>query len=159
MLSYDFEKKLRTPSNALKENLKTYLNEYKMIGDSLTIKDAFVINIGVDFEIITLPNYNNNEVLRKCLVALINYFNIDEWQINEPIILRNINVLLDEIDGVQTVKKVTITNKTGTTLGYSQYAYSVEGATLDNVIYPSIDPMVFEVKYPNQDITGRVVKF
>jgi len=159
VLSYNLNKNLRTPSNALKENLKTYLNEYKMIGDSLTIKDAFVINIGIDFEIITLPNYNNNEVLRKCLVALINYFNIDEWQINEPIILRNINVLLDEIDGVQTVKKVTITNKTGTTLGYSQYAYSIEGATSDNVIYPSIDPMVFEVKYPNQDITGRVVKF
>jgi hypothetical protein len=130
-----------------------------MIGDSLTIKDGFIINIGVDFEIITLPNFNNNEVLRKCLVALINYFNIDNWQINEPIILRNINVLLDEIDGVQTVKKLTINNKTGTTLGYSQYAYDIDGATQNNVVYPSIDPMIFEVKYPNQDITGRVVKF
>jgi len=159
VLSYDLNKNLRTPSSALKENLKTYLNEYKMIGDSLTIKDAFVINIGVDFEIITLPNYNNNEVLRRCLTSLINYFNIDNWQINEPIILRNLNVLLDEIDGVQTVRNVTITNKTGTTLGYSQYAYGIEGATLNNVIYPSIDPMIFEVKYPNQDITGRVVKF
>ena len=158
-LSYDLNKHLRKPSNALKENLKTYLNEYKMIGDSLTIKDGFIINIGVDFEIITLPNFNNNEVLRKCLVALINYFNIDNWQINEPIILRNINVLLDEIDGVQTVKKLTINNKTGTTLGYSQYAYDVDGATQNNVVYPSIDPMIFEVKYPNQDITGRVVKF
>ena len=159
MLSYDFEKKLRTPSNALKENLKTYLNEYKMIGDSLTIKDAFIVNIGVDFEIITLPNYNNNEVLRKCFTALINYFNIDNWQINEPIILRDINVLLDEVDGVQTVKKAVITNKTGTSLGYSKYAYDIDGATLNNVVYPSIDPMVFEVKNPNQDITGRVVKF
>jgi hypothetical protein len=158
-LSYDLNKHLRKPSNALKENLKTYLNEYKMIGDSLTIKDGFIINIGVDFEIITLPNFNNNEVLRKCLVALINYFNIDNWQINEPIILRNINVLLDEIDGVQTVKKLTINNKTGTTLGYSQYAYDIDGATQNNVVYPSIDPMIFEVKYPNQDITGRVVKF
>lgn len=158
-LSYDLNKHLRKPSNALKENLKTYLNEYKMIGDSLTIKDGFIINIGVDFEIITLPNFNNNEVLRKCLVALINYFNIDNWQINEPIILRNINVLLDEIDGVQTVKKLTINNKTGTTLGYSQYAYDIDGATQNNVVYPSIDPMIFEVKYPNQDIKGRVVKF
>ena len=159
VLSYDFEKKLRIPSNALKENLKTYLNEYKMVGDSLTIKDAFVVNIGVDFEIITLPNYNNNEVLRKCFTALINYFNINNWQINEPIILRNINVLLDEVDGVQTVKKAVITNKTGTSLGYSKYAYDIDGATLNNVVYPSIDPMVFEVKNPNQDITGRVVKF
>lgn len=158
-LSYDSEKKLRIPSNALKENLKTYLNEYKMIGDSLTIKDAFVVNIGVDFEIVTLPNYNNNEVLRKCFTALINYFNIDNWQINEPIILRDINVLLDEIDGVQTVKRAVITNKTGTSLGYSKYAYDVDGATLNRVVYPSIDPMVFEVKNPNQDITGRVVKF
>ena len=158
-LSYDLNKHLRKPSNALKENLKTYLNEYKMIGDSLTIKDGFIINIGVDFEIITLPNFNNNEVLRKCLVALINYFNIDNWQINEPIILRNINVLLDEIDGVQTVKKLTINNKTGSTLGYSQYAYDIDGATQNNVVYPSIDPMIFEVKFPNQDITGRVVKF
>ena len=130
-----------------------------MIGDSLTIKDGFVINIGVDFEIITLPNFNNNEVLRKCFVALINHFNIDNYQINQPIILRNLNVLLDEIDGVQTVKKLTITNKTGTTLGYSQYAYDIDGATQNNVVYPSIDPMIFEVKYPNQDITGRVVKF
>lgn len=158
-LSYDSEKKLRIPSNALKENLKTYLNEYKMIGDSLTIKDAFVVNIGVDFEIVTLPNYNNNEVLRKCFTALINHFNIDNWQINEPIILRDINVLLDEIDGVQTVKRAVITNKTGTSLGYSKYAYDVDGATLNRVVYPSIDPMVFEVKNPNQDITGRVVKF
>ena len=61
--------------------------------------------------------------------------------------------------GVQTVKKLTITNKTGTTLGYSQYAYDIDGATQNNVVYPSIDPMIFEVKYPNQDITGRVVKF
>ena len=158
-LSYDLNKHLRSPSNALKENLKTYLNEYKMIGDSLTIKDGFVINIGVDFEIITLPNFNNNEVLRKCFVALINHFNIDNYQINQPIILRNLNVLLDEIDGVQTVKKLTITNKTGTTLGYSQYAYDIDGATQNNVVYPSIDPMIFEVKYPNQDITGRIVKF
>jgi hypothetical protein len=56
-----------------------------MIGDSIAIKDAFIINIGCDFEIITLPNYNNNEVLTNCILALQNYFNIDNWQINQPI--------------------------------------------------------------------------
>ena len=158
-LSYNLDKKLRTPSIALKQNLKTYLNQYKMIGDSVTIKDGFIINIAVDFEIITLPNYNNNQVLRACLEALIEFFNVDNWQINQPIILRDINVLLDEVDGVQTVKRVTITNKSGEASGYSRYAYDIEGGTQNGVIYPSLDPSIFEVKYPNTDITGRVVQF
>ncbi len=158
-LSYDLNKNLRTPSSALKENLTTYLNQYKMIGDSITIKDAYIVNIAIDFEIITLPNYNNNEVIRNCLTALIDFFNVDKWQINQPIILRNINVLLDQVTGVQTVKQVIITNKAGVSEGYSQYGYDVAGATQSGVIYPSIDPSIFEVKYPNRDISGRVVTF
>jgi len=158
-LSYDINRNLRTPSIALKENLTTYLNQYKMIGDSVTIKNAYIVNIAIDFEIITLPDYNNNEVIRKCLTALIELFDITKWQINQPIILRNINVLLDQITGVQTVKQVTITNKAGISEGYSQYGYDVEGATQSGVIYPSIDPSIFEVKYPNKDISGRVVTF
>ena len=158
-LSYDLNKNLRIASPALKENLTTYLNQYKMIGDSITIKDAYIVNIAVDFEIITLPNYNNNEVIRNCLTALINFFNVDKWQINQPIILRNINVLLDQVTGVQTVKQVIITNKAGVSEGYSQYGYDVEGATQSGVIYPSIDPSIFEVKNLNKDISGRVVTF
>ena len=158
-LSYDLNKNLRIASSALKENLTTYLNQYKMIGDSITIKDAYIVNIAVDFEIITLPNYNNNEVIRNCLTALINFFNVDKWQINQPIILRNINVLLDQVTGVQTVKQVIITNKAGVSEGYSQYGYDVEGATQSGVIYPSIDPSIFEVKNLNKDISGRVVTF
>ena len=158
-LSYDLNKNLRIASSALKENLTTYLNQYKMIGDSITIKDAYIVNIAVDFEIITLPNYNNNEVIRNCLSTLIEFFNVDKWQINQPIILRNINVLLDQVTGVQTVKQVIITNKAGVSEGYSQYGYDIEGATQSGVIYPSIDPSIFEVKYPNRDISGRVVTF
>ena len=159
LLSYDIDKKLRAPSTALKNNVKTYLNQSKMIGDSITLKDGYIVNIAVDFDIITLPNYNNNEVLRACIEELQSYFNIDNWQINQPILLRDINVRLDRVTGVQTVKTVTITNKVGESLGYSESAYDIEAGTLNGVIYPSIDPMIFEVKYPNQDITGRVVTF
>ena len=156
-LTYDVNKHLTNASSTLKNNLKTYINQYRMVGDSISIKDAFVINIGCEFEIITLPNYNNNEVLLNCMTALKNYFNIDNWQINQPIILRDINVILDNIEGVQTVNKVTLSNKTGTSSGYSKYAYDVNGATQKGVVYPSLDPSIFEVKYPNQDIKGKVV--
>ena len=157
VLSYDGDTKLRTASSIIKRNLKTYLSEYRMINDAINIKDAFIINIGVIFNIVVRPNYNNNETLTKCIVALTEYFNIKNWQINQPIILGDLYLLLDRVEGVQTVKNVSIDNLAGTTLGYSEYAYDVIGATIDDVVYPSIDPMVFEVKFPNTDIKGRVV--
>ena len=159
ILAYDINKNLLQASNALKQNLSTYLSQYKMVNDSIKIKNAFVINIGIDFEIIVLPQYNSNLVLANCITALQNYFNIDKWQINEPIVLKDLFILLDKIEGVQTVKNVNITTKSGVALGYSQFNYDIKGATQDNIIYPSLDPMIFEVKYPNSDIKGRVVTF
>ena len=157
VLSYNINKQLNIASPALKQNLTTYLSQYRMVNDSVNIRDAFIINIGVNFDIIVLPEFNNNQVLFECIEALKDYFAIDKWQINQPIILRDIYVLLDRITGVQTVKNVEISNFVGTNLGYSQFAYDIKGATIGNVIYPSLDPSIFEVKYPNQDIQGRVV--
>jgi hypothetical protein len=157
VLSYNADKTLRTASDALKLNLTTYLSQYRMIGDAVNIRDGFIINIGVNFEIIVLPNYNNNQVLTDCILALQNYFAIDQWSINQPILLRDLYILLDRIDGVQTVKNISITNLVGENIGYSPYAYDINAATSNNVIYPSLDPSIFEVKYPNQDIQGKVV--
>jgi hypothetical protein len=144
-------------TDTLKNNLRTYLSQYRMIGDNIEIRDAFIINIGVDFEIIVLPEYNNNEVLLACITALQTYFNINNWQLNQPIMMRDLYLALDKIKGVQSVKSVNISNKAGTTSGYSQYAYDIIGATQNQVIYPSLDPSIFEVKYPNLDIKGKVV--
>ena len=145
------------PSNTIKQNLRTYLSQNRIIGDNIEIRDAFIINIVVNFEIIVLPEYNNNEVLLRCINLLIDYFSRDKWQLNQPILLRDIYINLDRIRGVQTVKNVKITNKAGTTIGYSQYSYDIEGATQNQVIYPSLDPSIFEVKFPQTDIKGKVV--
>ena len=157
ILSYDINQKLAISSQAIKQNVINYLSQYRMVNDAVNIKDGFIINIGVNFDIIILPNYNSNQVLAGCIAALQDYFLIDKWQINQPILLRDIYILLDRIDGVQTVKTVNITNKVGENLGYSPYAYDTTAATISNVVYPSLDPSIFEVKYPTQDIQGRVV--
>ena len=146
-----------SPSNTLKKNLRTYLTQHRIIGDNIEIRNAFIINIGVNFEIVVLPEFNNNEVLLACISELEDYFNKDKWQINQPIILRDLFVLLDKVEGIQTIKSLTISNKAGTTSGYSQYSYDIEGATQNQVIYPSLDPSIFEVRFPDQDIKGRVV--
>ena len=157
VLGFDQNKHLNNTSDTVKKNLSTYLSEYRIIGDTVSIKDGFIINIGIDFEIITLPNFNSNEVLSRCITELQNYFAIDNWTFNQPILLKELFINLDKIKGVQTVKDIYITNKTGVALGYSEYAYDFERANQNNVIYPSLDPSVFEVKYPDTDIRGRVV--
>ena len=156
VLTFDINNKLNTASPALKQNMITYLSQYRMINDSINIKDGFIVNIGVNFDIMILPNYNSNDVLTRCIAALQTYFAIDNWQINQPIILRELYILLDKIEGVQTIKSINISNKVGTNLGYSPWAYDISGATKNNVIYPSLDPMIFEVKFPSTDILGRV---
>jgi hypothetical protein len=143
--------------DALKNNLRTYLSQYRMIGDNIEIRDAFIINIGINFEIVVYPEYNNSEVLLNCITALQNYFNINNWQLNQPIMLRDLYIMLDKIAGVQMIKTINISNLSGTTSGYSQYAYDIIGATQNQVIYPSLDPSIFEVRYLNQDIKGKVV--
>lgn len=157
ILSLNSQGQLDYAGSTLKNNLRTYLSQYRMIGDNVEIRDAFIINIGVDFEIIVLPEYNNNDVLLACITEIKNYFNLSNWQINQPILLKDLYVLLDKLKGVQTVKNITISNKVGSSLGYSTYAYDILSATQNQVIYPSLDPSIFEVRYPDQDIKGRVV--
>ena len=157
ILSQNSNGQLDYAGNVLKNNLRTYLSQYRMIGDNIEVKDAFIINIGVNFEIIVTPQFNNNEVLLACITALQTYFNINNWQLNQPIMLRDLYILLDKVKGVQTVKNISIENKAGSSLGYSEYSYDMAGATQNQVIYPSLDPSIFELRYPNLDIKGKVV--
>ena len=159
ILSYNSNKQLTTASTTLKQNLVTYLNEYRMVTDAINIRDAYYINIGINFDITILNGYSNKEVLTNCVTVLQNYFNIDKWQINQPISLSNImGDLLCDIKGLQSVVKLEVVNKQDPSgIIYSQYGYDIAGATRNGYIYPSMDPAIFEVRYPNTDIQGRVV--
>jgi hypothetical protein len=159
VLGYDANGNLITVSDTVKSNLQTYLYEYRMINDSIRIRDGFIINIGVNFDIVALPNFNSNEVLINCVNSLKAYFDIKKWSINQPIILKDLYIELSKVQGVQTIKDIQVINKSGIINGYSQYAYDIEGANQNGTIYPSLDPSIFEIKYPDSDIQGRVVSF
>jgi hypothetical protein len=154
VLAYNNLRNLITATPTLKSNLKKYLAQYMVLTDAINIKDAFVVNIGVNFDIIVRPNYIGRDVLLQCNTLLQDYFDIRKWNINQPINLSNIYTLLDQVKGVQTVQKVEIINLQGG--DYSEYAYDISGATRNNIVYPSYDPMIFEVKFPSTDIKGRI---
>ena len=160
VLAYNTDKKLVNANTTLKNNLATYIDQYRMVTDAINIKNAFYINIGINFDITTAVGYNNNEVLSNCIDTLKTNFNIDKWQINQPIILSDITSQLLKIRGVQSVVKLEIINKqdtAGTT--YSQYGYDIAAATSNNIVYPSLDPSIFELRYPETDIQGRVIAY
>ena len=159
VLGFNESKQLVSLNQAIKENLKTYINYYRMLTDAINIKDAFIINIGIKFEITVLSNYNSNEVLLKCINDLQSYFNVDKWQINQPVVKSDVTNLIANVKGVQSVVNVVFDNLYDTTLNYSGNAYDLASATKNGIIYPSLDPSIFEVKFPTQDIKGRVVNY
>ena len=154
-LGYDSNGKLTTLNRAVKENLKTYLNEFRILTDGVNIIDGFVINIGINFDITVYKNYNSKEVVLRCIEEIKSIFSIDNWQFNQTINLSDIELGLAMVDGVASIQKVEIVNKCGG--AYAKNSYDIKGATKNKIIYPSLDPSIFEVKFPDKDIKGRAV--
>ena len=157
VLGYDVNKHLTPINQAVKQNLKTYLGEYRMITDAVNMIDGFVVNIGVDFDVICYSNYNKREVVTNCLVKVQDYFNIDNWTFNKPINISELELILANVEGVMSVPSVKISNLCGGDGNYSPNKYNIDEATRGKIVYPSLDPCIFEVKYPNKDIKGRAL--
>ena len=159
ILGYDRNKYFTTCNKATKTNLITYLNYYKPLTDSINIMDAFIINFGIDFEITTFRNNNNQQVLLDCISELKSYFNVDKWEINQPIIESEVINLIANVKGVQSVINVVFNNLAGQEKGYSRFRYDFKTANKNGIIYPSLDPSIFELKYPDTDIKGKIKQY
>jgi hypothetical protein len=159
VLGYNADKQLVATNMAVKENLKTYISHYRMLTDSINIRDAFIVNVQVNFDIIPFGNENANEILLRCVQAVKKHFEIERWQINQPIIHSDITSVLLATRGVQTVTNLTLKTLDDASLGYSNISYDMITATRNGITYPSLDPMIFEVKYPDNDIKGRIATY
>ena len=167
LLGYTSDKKLTQLNQGVKQNIKTYLSQYRVLTDAINIKDAYIINIGVRFSITVKRGFNKNEVLFNSIQAVKKHFETKKWQINQPIVLSDIAYVIGLVDGVVTVvpprddnpnkNLIVIENKHKVSGGYSGNVYDLDAATRDGIVYPSLDPSIFELKYPNIDIEGRVV--
>ena len=166
-LGYDSGKKLTTLSDSVKRNLKTYISQFRMVTDAINIKDAYVINVGVTFAILTKAGFNKQDVLLRCVNVIQDFFNIDRWQIGQPIVVSDIAYEISLVDGVATIVPpvennptnlpIVIENKYSVAEGYSGNFFDINTALKEGVVYPSLDPSIFEVKFPNSDIKGKVL--
>jgi len=166
-LGFDSNKNLSPLTQIAKQNLKTYLSQYRLVTDAINIKNAYVINIGVSFAILTRLGFNKNEVLLRCITTVQDFFDSDRWQIGQPIVLGDIAYELSLIEGVATVVspeinnpknlQILIENKYKIDDGYSGNFYDINSSLKGGILYPALDPSIFEVKFPNTDITGVVL--
>jgi hypothetical protein len=155
VLCYNIDRDLVSTTQTVRDNLKNYMSKYMISTDALNILDAFVVNIEVLYDIVIRPGYSSRDVLERCNTTLTSYFDVKNWNVGQPINISNIYTILDKVDGVQTVQNIRFVNKVGG--DYSIYEYDIPGAIRGGVLYPSYDPMIFEVKFPEIDIKGRVI--
>jgi hypothetical protein len=157
VLSYNSNKNLTQTNDALVYNIRHYLQKYKIISDSINIIDGYIINIGVDFKILVYNNFNRKEVLDQCLQKAKDFFNVDKWYFNQPININQLELELAKVEGVQSISEVVFKNLNQNDGNYSPHEYNLSEATHNKIIYPSLDPSVFEVKFPDNDIRGAVI--
>lgn len=159
VLGYNKERALTNLNMTTKNNLKKYLSQYRLMTDSINIKNGYIINMGINFSIVVLPGRNSKEVVIRCIDALKKEYHIDRMHFNQPIIVKDTILTLAAVDGVQSVMQVDFVNKWRESGGYSGNKYDLELANQNGIIYPSLDPACFEIKYPNKDIRGEVVTY
>jgi hypothetical protein len=157
VLSYDKSKRLVPPNELIMKNLRTYIGQYRLLTDGVNITNAFIINIGVEFEISVFQNYNKREVLFNAIQAIKTIFDIGSWQITQPIALGDLEITITAVSGVKSIVSLRVINLNVKDGDYSENEYDIDAATINKVIHPSMDPSIFELKYPTKDINGRVV--
>ena len=167
LLGYDASKSLVRLNRAVKQNVKTYLSQYRLLTDAINIKDGYIINFGVKYNIVTKRGYNKNDVLFRTIQKVKEFFQVEKWQMNQPIILSDLAYQISLVDGVVSIvppetnnpqkNLIVIENKHLTTDNYSGNVYDIDSASKDGIVYPSLDPSIFELKFPDIDIEGRVL--
>lgn len=155
VISRDASKKLITSPDTLKKNLKTYLNPYRMISDAIDVLDARVINLTLVFSILIDPSLTKTVVLQNVLTKLQSIFDVKNYHIDQPIILGDIETVIKSISGVISINNMKFTNITGISSNrtYSNETFDVVGNTIKGILFPPPGG-IFEVRYPEYDITG-----
>ncbi len=127
VLSYDTSKQLvANPISAndssytdnvpavLTSNIKSYLNNFKILTDTIEIKDGYIINFGVFFDVVANQYADKQAIKLRCINKIRDYFRIEKMQFNQPIFVSKIEYELMGIEGVRSVNYVSLTQHQNT---------------------------------------------
>ncbi len=154
VISENQDNHLVSTNMTIKNNLKTWLNHYRMINDTVDILDAYIINLGIEYDIVIEADANRYAAIRTSNLAIQNLFRMTK-EIGEPIIITDIFKALKDVREVVDVVDVRITNKVAG--AYSQNVFNItENTSPDGRVITPPQTHIFEIKYPNLDIVGTI---
>jgi hypothetical protein len=158
IVSRNAEGDLVRSSDTMKKNIKTFINQFRLVSDSIDILDAPVANFGIEYSIVVEKSKNKNSVIQTANSKLSEFFNIENFQIGTPILKTDISRLLLTIPGIVSIipGSIKIKNLSGTNQGnvYSDFIYPIAENDRNGIVYPP-EGGIFEMKYPQFDIKGK----
>ena len=156
VISADSDGKLVTANDIIKQNLRTWISRYKMIGDTIDILDSRIINLEIKFSVVGFANINRYDVINDCVTTLSSYYASNYYDIGEPFKITDVYKLLNNINSVVDTKNVEVVPTTSA--GYTDFGVSFEDLISDDGRYLiAPEDTIFEIKFPSIDITGEVV--
>lgn len=149
-------------TNTLKENLASYLSDYRMINDYVVVKDGRIINLSFEIDIFADKSFNQGEVVNNVINVVKNYFDIKKWQMGQNIFMANLDEQINNVAGVLNVIEVRAYNKINgkysvntTSQQFLNNETKQIDLTNDYTLFAEYDTL-FEIKYPNSDILVRI---
>jgi hypothetical protein len=158
LVSRDADEKLAQSPDALKRNIATYINEFRLVSDSFDILDAKIVNIGFEYRVSIDPRDDKSGILTRINNSIKTYLETANMNIDAPIMIADLMNLIINQDGVLSLDSYTFTSLTGTIddRKYSSTPISIKNSIVKGKLVPPLGG-IFEVKYPDSDIVGNAV--
>lgn len=155
VVSQDENSYLTQTNQVIKENLKIWLSNNRMINDTIDILDAKILNLGINYSVVGDLNVNNDELLKKCNDRLKEYYSYVR-EIGEPFFISDVSRTLKEVKGVLDIVTIQVVNKYGGV--YSDLTYDLDkNRSADGRYIEVPENVIYEIKFADQDIKGAVV--
>jgi hypothetical protein len=165
ILSYDTNGALtNTVSNALLDNLATYLSNYRMINDYIAIETADVVDLSIDLYVVLESTQNQGNIITSIIDKVSSYFNPSNRELGQNVNISEINRILQSENGVISVTQIDIFNEVG-----GEYSSSQTSMAYSNTITRQIEPQegtifalpnqIYQIRFPTKDIRVRVKNF
>ena len=158
VISRNSSRKLVQCSDILKANISTYINEFRLIGDSVDILDAAVVNYRVNVKVVAELGINKQNLQISLITKIKNQANIANYQIGQPINESDFVVAILETPGVLSLSSISFENVSGVIVDQEYSDYPIEMANrFVNGNYFANENEIFECRFPNTDITIEVI--
>jgi hypothetical protein len=157
VLSRNASGKLIISPDSLKDNLSKYLGRFRIISDAIDILDGVVVNLSLNYTVTIAQGAQSSVVLAAVNSKLKNYFRIENFHIDQPIKIGEVENLILNTPDVEAITSIRFTNVTGVRGNnvYSNYTFNPKNFTDRGYLFPPVGG-IFEIKYPNDDIIGRI---